>query len=47
VTALPESAASSESLDLGDIQGMALRPYRFPFGVHLLMRITDEEATRL
>jgi Dyp-type peroxidase family len=47
VTALPESAASSAGLDLGDIQGMALRPYRFPFGVHLLMRITDETATRL
>jgi Dyp-type peroxidase family len=47
VTALPESAPGSAGLDLGDIQGMALRAYRFPFGVHLLMRVTDEAATRL
>ncbi len=34
------------ALDLGDIQGMALRAYRFPFGRHHLLRVADAAATR-
>jgi Dyp-type peroxidase family len=33
-------------LDLDDIQGMALRGYQFPFGRHLVLRVSDPAAAR-
>ena len=39
-------ASGSAGLDLDDIQGMALRGYQFPFGRHLVLRMSDQAATR-
>jgi Dyp-type peroxidase family len=46
--AIPSGAIPPETirLELGDIQGMALRAYRFPFGLHHFLKIGDAGAAR-